>query len=151
MENKKVKQDELEESKKLALHYMETLAEVARESFLILDADLRVISVNEVFYKNFQVTPRQTENILLYELGNGQWNIPELKKLLEEILPKKKVVKDYEVEHVFQTIGEKTILLNARQIDTVQLIILAMEDITDRKNLEEKLAGFAKKQEIKII
>jgi len=60
-------------------------------------------------------------------------------------------VKDYEVKHVFQTIGEKTILLNARQIDTVQLIILAMEDITDRKSLEEKLAGFAKKQEIKII
>ena len=151
MKNNQVKPSELQESKKLALHYMKTLVEVARESFLILDADLRVISANEVFYKNFQVTPRQTENIFLYELGNGQWNIPELKKLLEEILPKKKVVKNYEVEHVFQTIGEKTILLNARQIDTVQLIILAMEDITDRKNLEEKLAGFAKEQEIKII
>jgi len=150
MENKKVKQDELEESKKLALHYMETLAEVARESFLILDADLRVISVNEVFYKNFQVTPRQTENILLYNLGNGQWNIPELKKLLEEILPKKKVVKDYEVTHDFETIGKKTIMLNARQIDSVQLIILALEDITERKNLEKKLAEYNKGLEVKL-
>jgi len=62
---------------------------------------------------------RTTEGKLLYELGNGQWNIPELRKLLEEILPSKKVVKDYKVEHVFQTIGEKTMLLNAKQIDTV--------------------------------
>ena len=150
MKNNNVRQNGLEESKKLALHYMKTLVEVARESFLILDADLRVISANEVFYKNFQVTSNQTENVLLYDLGNSQWDIPELKKLLEEILPNKKVVKDYEVTHVFEIIGEKTILLNARQIDTVQLIILAMEDITDRKNLEEKLAEHTKGLEIKV-
>lgn len=131
---------ELEESKELAVHYMKTLVEVARESFLILDRDLRVISANDVFYQSFQVTPAQTENKLLYELGNGQWNIPELKKLLEEILPEKKVVKDYEVTHFFETIGEKTIVLNARQIDTVQLIILAMEDISARKEFEKKIA-----------
>src|SRR3989338_3373264 len=128
---------ELDESKKLALHYMQTLVDVARESFLILDSDLRVISANPVFYSDFQVSPEQTENILLYELGNGQWNIPELKDLLEEILPDKKVVKNYQVTHVFESIGKKTIVLNARQIDTVQLIVLAMEDITKKSNLEQ--------------
>lgn len=138
------------ESKELAVHYMKTLVEVAREAFLILDADLRVISGNPTFYKHFKVSSAQTEKALLYELGNGQWNIPELKKLLEEILPKKKVVKDFLVEHVFESIGKKTIQLNASQIDSVQLIILAMEDISDRKNLEEKLAEYTKKLEIKV-
>jgi two-component system CheB/CheR fusion protein len=138
------------ESKKLALHYMQTLVDIARESFLILDSDLRVISANPTFYQNFQVEPAQTEGKLLYELGNGQWNIPELKKLLEEILPGKKVVKDYKVEHVFETIGEKTMLLNAKQVDTVQLIILAIEDITVRKALEDKLSKYTKGLEAKV-
>ncbi len=136
MENNKVKNHKLKESKELALHYMTTLVAVARESFLILDANLRVISANEVFYNNFRVSSKETENRFIYELGNGQWNIPELKKLLEEILPDKKIVKDYEVKHTFETIGEKTIMLNARQIDSVQLIILAMEDITAREETE---------------
>lgn len=136
--------DELKESKEVALHYMKTLVDVARESFLILDAKLRVVSANPIFYDAFDVTQGETENKLLYELGNGQWNIPELKKLLEQILPKEKVVRNYEVTHVFEKIGEKTILLNAGQIDAVQLIILAMEDITDRKVLENKLTSYMK-------
>jgi hypothetical protein len=135
-------QDSPKEDKKAALHYMETLVDVARESFLILDADLRVISANGIFLQTFKVTLEETTNKLLYDLGNGQWNIPELKKLLEEILPEKKTVRDYSVTHLFETIGKKTILLNARQIDTVQLIILAMEDITPRKILESKLAEY---------
>ena len=130
-----------DEAKKVALHYMQTLVDVARESFLILDPNLQVISGNPVFYESFKVTPDQTEGKLLYNLGNGQWNIPELRKLLEDILPNKKVVRDYEVTHVFESIGEKCILLNARQIDTVQLIILAMEDVSIRKELERKLAS----------
>ena len=80
------------ESKELALYYMKTLVDVAMESFLILDSDLRVVSGNPIFYQNFKVIPEQTEGISLYKLGNGQWNIPELKKLLEDILPNKKVV-----------------------------------------------------------
>ena len=150
MKNNNVRQNGLEESKKLALHYMKTLVEVARESFLILDADLRVISANPVFYQTFRVTPAQTENELLYELGNGPWDIPELKGLLENVLPEKKTVKGFQVRHVFETIGEKIMLLNAKQIDSMQLIILAMEDITDRKNLEEKLAEHTKGLEIKV-
>ena len=140
----KTKQKGLQESKELALHYMETLVDVARESFLILDSRLRVISANPTFYQTFRVLPKKTENKLLYELGNGQWNIPVLKKLLEGVLPKKKVVNDYEVTHTFETIGEKTMLLNAKQLDSVQLIILAIEDVTSRKQLEEKLAEYTK-------
>ena len=139
-------------SRELALHYMKTLVEVARESFLILDSDLRVVQANPTFYQNFQVSPLQTENVLLYELGNGQWDIPVLKSLLEEILPQSNVVKDYEVTHTFQTIGEKTILLNAREIDidSTHMIVLAMEDITVRKALEQKLAEYTIGLEVKV-
>ncbi len=146
MENNKAQ----EESKKLALHYMEALTEVAREPFLILDAGLRVISANPTFYERFRVKPAQTEHKFVYELGNGQWNIPALRSLIEKILPEKKTVKNYEVTHVFETIGAKTILLNARQIDSVQLIILAMEDVTARKKIEEKLAEYTTKLEVEV-
>lgn len=144
-------EDEKKESKELALHYMKTLVDVARESFLILDANLRVISANPIFYQIFQVSAKETEDMFLYELGNGQWNISELKKLLEEILPEKKEVKDYEVTHVFEKIGEKTILLNAKQIDSVQLIILAMEDITAKKSLQKEIIKHTEQLEIRVV
>jgi hypothetical protein len=153
LKNKKAKQGKqinLKESKELALHFMKTLVEVARESFLILDSDLRVLMANQTFYQRFQVAQKETENKFLYGLGNGQWNIPALKRLLKEILPKKKVVRDFEVNHIFEKIGEKTMLLNARQIDSVRLIVLAIEDITERKQLEEKLAEYTRGLETKI-
>jgi nitrogen-specific signal transduction histidine kinase len=127
--------------KNIALHYMQTLSDVARESFLILDSNLIVLIANPTFYEVFRSSPKQTENVSFYELGNGQWNIPDLKKLLEDILPNKKVVKDYEVTHVFETIGQKTMVLNARQIDSAQVIILALEDISVRKQLENQVAN----------
>ena len=153
MNNQTVPTEGSKESQELALHYMKTLVEVARESFLILDSNLRVVSANPTFYENFKVSPEQTENVFLYELGNGQWNIPVLKSLLEEILPQKKVVKDYEVTHTFQQIGEKTICLNARQIDidTAHMIVLAMEDITVRKEIEQKLAKYTAELEETIL
>src|SRR3989344_644252 len=92
--------NEVKESRELALHYMETLVDVARESFLILDANLRIVMANQIFYQNFQVSKEVTEGQLIYELGNGQWNILELKTLLENILPSKKAMRDYEVSHV---------------------------------------------------
>ena len=143
MKTNKIKVSGPKELKHVALYYMKTLAEVARESFLILDADLRVILANPIFYKNFLVMPKETEGRLIYDLGNGQWNIPELKKMLEAILPTKKILEDYEVTHVFEKIGEKTIQLNAMQIDSLQMIIIAMEDITKRRMLEKKLAKHA--------
>lgn len=138
------------EIKELALRNMEVLVSVARESFLILDSEMRVLMANPTFYKTFQVTPEQTESRLLYELGDGQWRIPELERLMEEILPEKKAVRDYSVTHRFQTIGERTMLLNARQIDSVQLVILAIEDITSRKKLEDKLVEYTKELEKKV-
>ncbi len=150
MNNNKTKVNEPAGAKKMALHYMETLISVARESFLILDSDLKVLFANPTFYKNFQVLPKQTENKFIYDLGNGQWDIPDLRRLLQNILPDRKIIKNYEVKHVFESIGEKTILLNARQIDAVQLIILAMEDITDRKHLEEKITEYTEGLESKI-
>lgn len=151
MKNKNIKADELIELKRIALDYMAVLVDVAREPFLLLSPDLRVILANQIFYQTFKVSSKQTEGRFIYKLGNGQWNIPELKRLLEEILPDKKNVKNYEVKHIFETIGKRTILLNARQIDAVRLIILAMEDITVRKNLEEKLAEHARKLEVRVI
>ena len=139
-----------EKDRKEALHYMTTLVDVARESFLILDAKLTVLQVNPIFLKTFKVKSSETLHKRLYELGNGQWDIAELKKLLEEILPKKKVVRDYEVYHKFEDIGNKTMSLNARQIDSVQLIILAIEDNTTQKRLEKSLARNAKSLEIKV-
>lgn len=150
MKNTNAKGSSALADQKIALHYMKTLVDVARESFLILDAKLRVISANPTFYQSFRVSREETEHEPVYALGNGQWNIPELKKLLEEVLPEKQVVENYEVTHTFETIGEKTMLLNARQIDSVQLIILAIEDITDRKALEEKLKEYTEGLEGKV-
>jgi len=150
MKNSKSKEHELTESKRVALHYMKTLVDVARESFLILDSNLKVLSANPTFYDNFRVLPEETEGKFIYDLGNGQWDVPQLMSLLKKILPGKKIVKNYEVTHIFESIGEKTILLNAKQIDSVQLIILAMEDITDKKKLEKKLADYTEELENKI-
>lgn len=150
MENTSDKKETEKDSQEQAIHYMKTLVDVARESFLILDAKLRVISANPTFYESFKVSLNETKDVLLYDLGNGQWDITELRKLLEEILPEKKEVRDYEVTHTFETIGRKTIVLNARQIDSVQLIILAMEDITPRKEIEEKLAENTRDLAIKV-
>lgn len=144
MKNNPTLSTENKQSKEIVLHSMKMLVEVARESFLILDSDLRVVLANPTFYENFEVSEANTENVFLSELGNGQWDIPVLRSLLEEILPLKKVVKDYEVTHTFQKIGTRTICLNARQIDidTAHMIVLAMEDITIRKDLEQKLADY---------
>jgi len=150
MKSNKAKRSTANEDQKVALHYMETLVDVAREAFLILDANLRVVIANQTFYQYFRVSKEATEKILLYELGNRQWDIPEFKRLLEEILPQKKVVNNYEVTHSFEAIGERTILLNARQIDSVQLIILALEDVTDRKQIEREKAQYTELLEAKV-
>ena len=125
-----------------ALHYIKTFSDTARESFLILNSNLRVVGANESFYKNFQVVKEDTENKLIYDLGNGQWNIPKLRKLLEGILPEKKVFNDYEVSHDFPKIGLRIMLLNARQLDTTKQILLAIEDITLKRAIEVKLKSY---------
>jgi signal transduction histidine kinase len=106
---------------------------------LVLETNLRVRSASQLFYETFQVVPEETEGRLIYELGNGQWNIPKLRTLLEEILPDNEVFLDYEVEHTFEGIGRRIMLLNGRRLDHVQLILLVIVDISERKQSEEAL------------
>jgi PAS domain S-box-containing protein len=122
--------------------YAETIVETIRQPLLILDADLRVRSANRAFYRLFDAAPEETESRLVYELGNGQWNIPELRTFLEEILPAEdRHIDDYLVEHDFQTLGRRTMLLNAhrmtRQGGREDLILLAIDDISERQRAEE--------------
>lgn len=134
----------IKSDRETALYYLKTFANTSREPFLILDSDLRVIGASPFFYHAFHVTTEKTEGQLIYDLGNGQWNIPELRKLLEEILPDKRSIVDFEVTHDFPEIGLKVMVLNAVRLDTTQQIILAIEDITAKKAIEKKLADYTK-------
>src|SRR4051812_23050467 len=124
--------------------YAESIVNTVREPLLILNADLHVRSANRSFYEMFRVEPSETEGRFIYELGNGQWNIPALKTLLEEIIPENSSFDDFEVEHHFETIGPKTMLLNARRFPPEgkwELILLAIADVTERKRLEVEREG----------
>jgi signal transduction histidine kinase len=127
-----------------AREYAENIVETVRESLLVLNPALKILTANRKFYETFQVTPEETIGNFIYDLGNRQWNIPKLQVLLENILPNHTVFNDYEVDHVFPDIGHKVILLNARQIFRKSvgshIILLAMEDITDRKAAENVLS-----------
>ena len=139
--------------------YIKTVVDIVREPILILDEDLRVVVANEPFYTEFQVEPKDTENKVVYELGNGQWNIPSLKKLLEDILPKNTFFKGFEVVHTFPFIGDKVMILNARQIfckDDPKLgpcppiILLAIEDVTEMMSVAKKISDHTNDLETKI-
>jgi two-component system, cell cycle sensor histidine kinase and response regulator CckA len=126
-----------------ALEYAENIVETVREPLVVLDADLTVMSVNRSFCQTFEVTPEETEGRLIYELGDFQWDIPALRELLEDILPRKTTFDNFEVEHDFKKIGRRIMLLNARRIyrptNQIELILLAIEDVTERKRLEAQL------------
>src|SRR5690242_19363760 len=96
--------------------FAQNIVDTVREPLLILDEALRIRSANRAFYHTFKVLPSETEDHLIYELGNGQWDIPALRTLLEEIIPTNSVFNDYELEHDFPYIGRKTMLLNAREL-----------------------------------
>lgn len=120
-----------------ARRFAERIVETVPTPFLVLDPDLRVISTNPAFDSTFEVHPDASVGRLIYDLGNRQWDIPELRRLLEEVLPDNDHFDGYEVEHVFERIGRKVMLLNARRLDHVQAILLAMEDVTTRRASEE--------------
>ena len=120
--------------KELLVFYKE-ITETIKQPFIILDKNLCVVTANLAFYRKFKVKKLDTEGRLIYELGNNQWDAVELRELLEHILPKHRALNNYEVTHDFPGIGRKRILLNARQIDSKQLILLAMEDVTSRLSL----------------
>jgi PAS domain S-box-containing protein len=123
--------------------YAESIVETVREPLVVLDADLRVISANRSFYETFKTKPGETAGQLLYDLGNRQWNIPKLRELLEEILPTGTAFDNFEVEHEFKTIGRRVMHLNARRISKktkeTHLILLAIEDATERKRAQQAL------------
>lgn len=136
--------------------YIRTVVDVLREPVLILDKNLEVLAANEAFYELFQVDRKNTEGKIIYELGNGQWNIPKLQKLLEDILPKNSFFKGFEVEHEFPSIGHRTIILNARHIHSIDkttsklfppIIMLAMEDVSEIMTIADKLAQYTNQLE----
>ncbi|RII26318.1 MAG: hypothetical protein CXR31_11525 [Geobacter sp.] len=134
-----------------AREYAENIVETVREPLVVLNYDLKILTANHSFYDTFKVTPDETIGYFIYDLGNRQWDIPKLRVLFEEILPHDTVFNGYEVEHDFLDIGRKTILLNARQIFREDIgshiILLAMEDITERKVAEERISEVIRQQQ----
>jgi two-component sensor histidine kinase/PAS domain-containing protein len=116
--------------------FAEKLTDSVREGLVVLGWDLRVRSANLSFYQTFHVDPADTQGRLIYELGSGQWNIPRLRELLEEILPLETRFDDFEVEHQFEHIGRRIMLLNACRLDHEHLILLAIRDVTEERRAE---------------
>lgn len=117
-----------------ARNYADAIVETVWEPLIVLDGDLKVITANRSFYETFQVLLVQTEQHSIFELGNGQWNIPQLRSRLEEILTSSTQLQDFKVEHNFEQIGRKIMRLKARKMfmtDSTQMILLAIEDITE--------------------
>ncbi|MDD5398198.1 MAG: PAS domain-containing sensor histidine kinase [Dehalococcoidia bacterium] len=137
---------------KKSQEYSESIIDTVREPLIVLDQDLRVVTVSRSFYEFFKVKPEETMGQLIYDLGNKQWDIPRLRELLETILPQEAAFDNYEVEHNFATIGRRVMLLNARQIQRVlgkeRVILLAIEDITERKEIEAGLEKTRKELEV---
>ncbi len=134
-----------------ALEYADNIVATVREPLLVLGVDLKVVSANRSFYGTFKVTPEETEGKFLYNLGNRQWDIPKLRELLERILPEKTTFNDFKVEHDFETIGRRIMYLNARHIyrefNQTELILLAIEDVTERVRAEETREKYSKRLE----
>jgi signal transduction histidine kinase len=133
-----------EEAAHIAQAYAESLVDTIRDPLLVLDATLHVRSANQSFYQIFQVAPAEIQDRLLYTLGSGQWDLPELHQLLGAMHVGNRGFDDFELKCEFPHIGRKTMRLNARKVFTqttdTELILLAIEDITERKRLEEELA-----------
>jgi two-component system, chemotaxis family, CheB/CheR fusion protein len=119
---------------KRAQLFAKSIVETIREPLLVLDGDLRVVSGNKAFFETFRTSGPESEGGSVYELGNGQWNIPALRELLEKVISEKSSFRDFRVEHDFPLIGKKLLVLNAKRIEQMgsqpQLILLTMEDIT---------------------
>jgi PAS domain-containing protein len=123
--------------------YLQSIVDTVREPFLVLDADLRVVSANRAFYQTFSVSPEETENQSIFSLGSGQWDIPDLRRLLFEILPRDAQFEGFEMDHAFPVIGRRALLLNARRLyqpgDHAERILLGIEDVTVRREAETRL------------
>ncbi len=131
---------------KYALDYSEAIVDTVRLPLIVLNKKLEVLTANRAFYDIFKLTPLETENSLVYKLNDNAWNNPKLKVLLEKILPTNTHFDNYEVEMDLPQIGRRIILFNARrtyrQVNNTATILLALEDITDRKLLEKQKDDF---------
>ena len=138
-----LKQSEISMSE--ARNFAQGIVDTMRESLIVLDSDLRVVSANRAFYRTFQLTPAGTENKSISDLANGPWNVPRLRELLQDLALKNTEFNDFEIEHEVPATGRRHLLLNARRIEREttpgKLILLAMEDITERKRMVELLAN----------
>ena len=129
-QKKLINQDNRINALKKQMVFYKEITETIREPFIILNKDLNVVTANRAFYRKFKVNKKDTEGQRIYNLGNNQWDASGLRVLLENILPTHRILNNYAVTHKFPSLGTRTILLNARQVDSKQLILLAMEDVT---------------------
>ncbi len=128
--------------------YVQAALDTAREPFLVLDANLHILSANETFCRTFQVDKQEIEGLPIFSLGDGQWDIPLLRKLLEKIIPRNTFFKGFEMAYDFPHIGRKVFIINARQMSPrgaepsnfPRVILVAMEDVTEMMNVTEQLA-----------
>lgn len=144
--------DELLRQFEEARAFAQAIVNTVREPFLVLDQDLRVLAASRSFYSAFKVSPDDTQGRLLYTLGDGQWDIPKLHLLLEKIVPEHGVMESYEVEHEFPSLGQRTMLLNARKVfyegGSHTTILLGMEDVTDRRILEREKDALLREKDV---
>jgi two-component sensor histidine kinase len=133
----------------------QSIVDTVREPVLVLDKGLRVIAASRSFYSDFKVGPEDTQGRLLYALGDGQWDIPRLRVLLEKIIPEHGVMEDYEVEHEFPDLGHRTMYLNARRVTYKEgaetTILLGIEDVTERRILEREKDELLRQKEVMLV
>jgi two-component sensor histidine kinase len=139
---------EIEKERGLA----EAIVDTVREPLVVLDRDLRVVSASRSFYRTFAMEPRNTIGRMFYDLGDGQWDIPALRKLLEDVIPGHRTIEAYEVEHDFPTLGRRIMLLNARQVfdeaHPDSTLLLAIEDVTQRRDAEHEKDELLRQKEV---
>ncbi len=139
-----------------AFDYIKKVVDTVREPFLVLDEKLDVITANDSFHTIFQIDPETVEKKSVYEIGNGEWNIPALHELLDKVLPENNFFKGFEITHEFPNIGKKVMILNARHVESKNgkypaLILIAMEDISDLISVAEKIVDHTNQFETKMM
>jgi two-component sensor histidine kinase len=139
---------DLDEGQELA----QAIVDTVREPLVVLDRDLRVVTASRSFYRTFRAEPRDTVGRRFYDLGDGQWNIAALRKLLEEVIPRHHNIDAYQVEHEFPLTGRRTMLLNARQVlDGGPILLLAIEDVTERRAAEREKDELLRQKEVLLL